>query len=127
MAERPGASTAPELILETETGITVMTPVHDYRVGRDPRSDIVLDDDRVSWHHAVLHPEDDHWTLQDEHSTNGTYADGRRVDHRWVGPGTVIRLGSPTDGPRIVLSGLTGPPARSASAAAPTTTWSSTT
>jgi ABC-type multidrug transport system ATPase subunit len=111
MAERPGASTAPELILETETGITVMTPVHDYRVGRDPRSDIVLDDDRVSWHHAVLHPEDDHWTLQDEHSTNGTYADGRRVDHRWVGPGTVIRLGSPTDGPRIVLSGLTGPPA----------------
>ncbi|MEV5319947.1 FHA domain-containing protein [Streptomyces sp. NPDC052687] len=112
MAERPAASTAPELVLETETGITVMTPAHDYRVGRDPLSDIAFDDDRVSWHHAVLRPEDDHWTLHDQHSTNGTYADGRRV-HQWgVGPGTVIRLGSPTDGPRIVLSTVTGPAAQ---------------
>ncbi|MFD5711138.1 FHA domain-containing protein [Streptomyces pharetrae] len=106
MAERPAASTAPELVLETETGVTVMTPARDYHVGRDPLSDIVLDDDRVSWHHAVLHPEADHWTLQDEHSTNGTYADGRRVHERGVGPGTVIRFGSPTDGPCAVLTGL---------------------
>ncbi|WP_309058534.1 FHA domain-containing protein [Streptomyces sp.] len=101
MAERP---VAPELVLETESGSTVMSPVRDYHVGRDPMSDIVIDDARVSWHHAVLHPEDGHWTLEDVHSTNGTYADGHRVHARCVGPGSVIRFGSPEDGPRVVLA-----------------------
>ncbi|KKD06785.1 FHA domain-containing protein [Streptomyces sp. WM6386] len=104
MAERLNTPTAPELVLETETGSTVMSPGRDYHVGRDPLSDIVIDDARVSWHHAVLRPEADHWTLEDEHSTNGTYADGRRVDEWSVGPGSVIRFGSPADGPRAVLT-----------------------
>ncbi|MFI1213847.1 FHA domain-containing protein [Streptomyces sp. NPDC020802] len=101
MAER---SAAPELVLETETGSTVMTPNHDYRVGRDPLCDIVIDDARVSWHHAVLRPGADHWTLEDENSTNGTYADGRRVRAWDVGPGSVIRFGNPADGPCAVLA-----------------------
>ncbi|MGW7202192.1 FHA domain-containing protein [Streptomyces sp. NPDC054837] len=104
MAERLNTPTAPELVLETDTGSTVMSPGRDYHVGRDPLSDIVIDDARVSWHHAVLRPDADHWTLEDEHSTNGTYADGRRVDEWSVGPGSVIRFGNPADGPRAVLS-----------------------
>ncbi|WP_328744507.1 FHA domain-containing protein [Streptomyces sp. NBC_00285] len=109
MAERPIAPTAPELVLETDTGSTVMSPGHDYHVGRDPLSDIVIDDARVSWHHAVLRPEADHWTLEDENSTNGTYADGRRV-HEWdVGPGSVIHFGSLADGPCAVLLGVPAP------------------
>ncbi|MER5452592.1 FHA domain-containing protein [Streptomyces sp. NPDC002766] len=103
MAERSFMPGAPELVLETESGSTVMSPSHDYHVGRDPLSDIVIDDARVSWHHAVLRPEADHWTIEDENSTNGTFADGRRV-HEWgVGPGSEIRFGSPSDGPRLVL------------------------
>ncbi|WEH12640.1 FHA domain-containing protein [Streptomyces sp. VNUA24] len=106
MAERSLAPTAPELVLETESGSTVMTPSHAYHIGRDPLSDVVLDDDRVSWHHAVLRAEAGHWTIEDEHSTNGTYADGHRI-HEWdVGPGTVIHFGSLPDGPRAVLTGL---------------------
>jgi ABC-type multidrug transport system ATPase subunit/ABC-type multidrug transport system permease subunit len=105
MAERPVAPTAPELVLETDTGSTVMSPGHDYHVGRDPLSDIVIDDARVSWHHAVLRPEADHWTIEDENSTNGTYADGRRVREWDVGPGSVIHFGSPADGPCAVLLG----------------------
>ncbi|MEU1003440.1 FHA domain-containing protein [Streptomyces tibetensis] len=104
-------SVAPELVLETETGTTVMIPGHDYHVGRDPLCDIVIDDDRVSWHHAVLKPEDGHWTIEDEHSTNGTYADGRRIRERDVGPGSVIRFGSPADGPRMTLTGRPAPAA----------------
>ncbi|MET8804213.1 FHA domain-containing protein [Streptomyces sp. NPDC004546] len=104
MAERPIAPTAPELVLETDTGSTVMSPGHDYHVGRDPLSDIVLDDARVSWHHAVLRCRHDHWTLTDRHSTNGTYADGRRISEWGVRPGSVIRFGNPTDGPRAVLA-----------------------
>jgi ABC transport system ATP-binding/permease protein len=111
MAERPVAPTAPELVLATDTGTTVLSPGRDYHLGRDPMSDIVIDDARVSWHHAVLHPEDGHWTVQDEHSTNGTFADGRRV-HAWdVGPGCELRLGNPADGPRVVLSGPPAAPA----------------
>ncbi|MQS37157.1 ABC transporter ATP-binding protein/permease [Streptomyces katsurahamanus] len=103
MAERSVAPTAPELVLETEGGTTVMSPSREYHVGRDPLSDIVLQDTRVSWHHAVLHVEYDHWTIEDENSTNGTYADGRRV-HEWdVHAGSVIRFGNPADGPRAVL------------------------
>jgi len=103
------APTAPELLLKTESGSTVMTPSRDYRVGRDPLSDIVIDDARVSWHHAILRPDADHWTLEDEHSTNGTYADGRRV-HQWgVGPGSVIRFGSAADGPCVTLADRPAP------------------
>ncbi|MGW7053184.1 FHA domain-containing protein [Streptomyces sp. NPDC054887] len=110
MGERPVAPTPPELVLETEAGSTLISPSRDYHVGRDPLSDIVIDDARVSWHHAVLRPESDHWTLEDEHSTNGTFAEGRRI-HEWdVGPGSVIRFGSPADGPRAVLLGHGRPP-----------------
>ena len=109
MPERPNAPTAPELLLETESGSTVMTPGRDYHVGRDPLSDIVIDDARVSWHHAVLRPDADHWTLEDEHSTNGTYADGRRIQEWGVGPGSVIRFGNPADGPCVTLADRPAP------------------
>ncbi|MFJ9562430.1 FHA domain-containing protein [Streptomyces fuscichromogenes] len=123
MAERPVASTAPELVLETDTGSTVMSPGRDYHVGRDPLSDIVIDDARVSWHHAVLRPDEGHWTLEDEQSTNGTYADGRRIREWEVGPGTVIRFGSPADGPSAVLSGRPPPaPDRPSSVSMPSRT-----
>ncbi|MFF5483237.1 FHA domain-containing protein [Streptomyces sp. NPDC012935] len=111
MAERPVAPTAPVLVLETESGSTVMTPGRDYHVGRDPLSDIVIDDARVSWHHAVLRPDADHWTLADENSTNGTYTEGHRIREWDVGPGTVIRFGNPSDGPRAVLLDRPGRPA----------------
>ncbi|MEV8540560.1 FHA domain-containing protein [Streptomyces sp. NPDC051572] len=109
MSERPHAPTAPELLLETESGSTVMTPGRDYHVGRDPLSDIVIDDARVSWHHAVLRPDAGHWTLEDEHSTNGTYADGRRIQEWGVGPGSVIRFGNPADGPCATLADRPAP------------------
>ncbi|WP_373412866.1 ATP-binding cassette domain-containing protein [Streptomyces sp. NRRL B-24572] len=68
---------------------------------------------RASWHHAVLSAAGGHWTLADEGSTNGTFADGLRVARpREVGPGTVVRFGHPDDGPRAVL--LTGAPDRAA-------------
>ncbi|MEU1404636.1 FHA domain-containing protein [Streptomyces sp. NPDC005728] len=111
MAERPVAPTAVDLVLETDTGSTVMSPGHDYHVGRDPLSDIVFDDARVSWHHAVLRCDHDQWTLEDARSTNGTYADGRRIQEWDVRPGSVIRFGNPDDGPRAVPLGPLAPAA----------------
>ncbi|MEV6162682.1 FHA domain-containing protein [Streptomyces sp. NPDC052052] len=119
MGERP-AMTAPELVLETDAGATVLSPSRDYHVGRDPRSDIVLDDERVSWHHAVLRPVADHWLLKDEDSTNGTYTAGRRIQESDVGPGSVIRFGHPVNGPCVALVEQTSPPRATRSADRPT-------
>ncbi|QEV48674.1 FHA domain-containing protein [Streptomyces vinaceus] len=121
MAQRPGVPTAPELVLETDAGTTAMVPGRTYHVGRDPLCEVCLDDARVSWHHAVLRPEGDHWTVEDEDSTNGTWADGHRI-HEWsVGAGSELRFGSAADGPRALLLGPAPvppvPPAPSAPAA----------
>ncbi|MFD3802821.1 FHA domain-containing protein [Streptomyces sp. NPDC058619] len=109
MVQRPGVPTAPELVLETDRGSTAMSPGRIYHVGRDPLCEICLDDARVSWHHAVLRPDGDHWTVEDADSTNGTWADGRRV-HEWsVGPGSELRFGHAADGPRALLLGPAPP------------------
>jgi ABC transport system ATP-binding/permease protein len=71
----------------------------DYRLGRDPASDIVLTDARVSWSHAVFRHEQDVWILEDTGSTNGTFVDTRRVDRITISADCVIRLGDPDDGP----------------------------
>ncbi|MDD9376155.1 FHA domain-containing protein [Streptomyces sp. ZAF1911] len=101
MAQRPGVPTAPELLLETDRGSTEMSPRRTYHVGRDPLCEICLDDARVSWHHAILRPDGDHWTLEDENSTNGTWVDGHRVREWAVGVGSELRFGSAADGPRV--------------------------
>jgi ABC-type multidrug transport system ATPase subunit len=69
-----------------------------YRVGRDPGSDIVIEDSRVSWEHAVLRVEDGSWVLADSGSSNGTYADGRRVSRLEIAGERTVRLGHPADG-----------------------------
>ncbi|MFF4369739.1 FHA domain-containing protein [Streptomyces sp. NPDC001594] len=113
MVQRHGVPTAPELVLETARGSTEMSPGRTYHVGRDPLCEICFEDARVSWHHAVLRPDGDHWTVEDENSTNGTWgADGHRVRVESVGPGSELRFGNAVDGPRAVLVGRTpAPPA----------------
>ncbi|MFB6619628.1 FHA domain-containing protein [Streptomyces sp. NPDC056367] len=107
MVQRPGVPTAPELVLETDLGSTRMSPGRSYHVGRDPLCEICLDDARVSWHHAILRPDGDHWMIEDEDSTNGTWVDGHRVQEWSVGVGTELRFGSVEDGPRAVVVGRT--------------------
>ncbi|RKE17173.1 FHA domain-containing protein [Streptomyces sp. TLI_171] len=112
MGEREAALTAPRLVLETGGDSTVITPSRRYALGRDPTSDIVLADPRVSWHHALLHVGDGHWIVDDTGSTNGTYAaDGHRVIHLEIEPGTVLCFGSAEDGPRCTFSALPAPTA----------------
>ena len=100
MADQPGA----ELILDTDGDRRVLSPSREYEIGRDPLGDVVLGDPRVSWHHAVIHVREGHWSVDDVGSTNGTFdAVGHRVRHLDVGPGTKIRFGNPTDGPVAAL------------------------
>ncbi|MEU6237114.1 FHA domain-containing protein [Kitasatospora sp. NPDC047058] len=111
MGERAGAPAAPPLVLVTDTDSQLIDPRRAYHVGRDPTSEIVLDDPRVSWHHAVLRADEGHWLLEDVGSTNGTFTDGRRIQHEDVGPGTRLRFGNPADGPAATFAGLPAPAA----------------
>ncbi|WP_405015474.1 ATP-binding cassette domain-containing protein [Kitasatospora sp. NBC_01539] len=109
MGERPGAPTAPPLVLVTDTDSQLIDPRRAYHVGRDPTGEIVLDDPRVSWHHAVLSAVDGHWLLEDVGSTNGTFAGGRRTRHQDIGPGSRLRFGNPADGPSASFADLPVP------------------
>jgi hypothetical protein len=65
-------------------------------IGRDPLSDIVLNDPEVSRHHAKIVRSGDGYELQDMGSTNGSFVDGKRMggDPVYLNPGHVVMLGS---------------------------------
>ncbi len=65
-------------------------------VGRSPTNDIVIDDPKVSWRHALIHAEHDaSFSLIDLGSTNGTYLNERRlVLPVTMRDGDVARVGS---------------------------------
>lgn len=62
-------------------------------LGRSPDNDIILDDRRVSRHHAHLVAEDDALLVRDLHSANGTWVNGARVTERQLRTGDLISLG----------------------------------
>ncbi|TDC73760.1 FHA domain-containing protein [Streptomyces hainanensis] len=95
----------PELVLELNGQTWTLDPTRSYTLGRDPQGDVVLQDSRVSWRHATVRWGGQSWVLEDHGSTNGTYAQGQRVQHAPLGPGAIIHLGNAADGPRLSFSG----------------------
>jgi hypothetical protein len=66
-------------------------------LGRDRRSDILVNDDQASSHHAdlVFRPEERRFILMDHNSTNGTYVNEAEIEPRRDLAGKdVIRIGS---------------------------------
>ena len=66
-------------------------------LGRDRRSDIVVNDDQASSHHAdlVFRPEERRFILMDHNSTNGTYVNDAEIEpRRDLALNDVIRIGS---------------------------------
>ena len=71
------------------------------RIGRDPHSDLVADDPRVSRSHASIQSDPrGQVVLSDLGSVNGTYAAGSRVDNRYLAGDETFCLGS-LDGPPV--------------------------
>jgi len=71
------------------------------RIGRDPHSDLVVDDPRVSRSHALIQCDPGgQILLRDIGSANGTFAAGRRVDNRYLTCDETFCLGS-LDGPPV--------------------------
>ncbi|MFF9090678.1 FHA domain-containing protein [Streptomyces sp. NPDC014991] len=109
----------PELVLETNGRTWTLDPSRTYTLGRDPQGDIVFDDARVSWRHATVSFDGRGWAIEDHGSTNGTFVQGRRIQHMEIGPGASLHLGNATDGPRLNLSAAAAPAGNPAQQPAP--------
>lgn len=57
------------------------------RIGRSPECDTHLDDDLVSWQHALLTFDNGQYVLYDQDSTNGTWVNGHRIAQCVIQPG----------------------------------------
>ena len=98
-AAAPGAAVRSDLVVRTRRSVHQFQPGATCRIGRDPDSDIVMTDSRVSWRHGVLRTDGDVWVFEDLGSTNGTFLGTERVDRAEIGNDCVVRLGNPDDGP----------------------------
>src|ERR1700729_3017215 len=111
------SSNTPALLVRTQGSDRSLEAGRSYSIGRNPESDIVVDEARVSWRHAVLRLEGATWLLEDVGSTNGTFLGTERVKRVEITKDCVLRLGHPDDGQRLWCS-IAGPP-REATALAP--------
>jgi pSer/pThr/pTyr-binding forkhead associated (FHA) protein len=62
-------------------------------IGRRPYNDVVIENLTVSGEHAVLLMSGDQVTVEDLHSTNGTYIDGKAVKRQLLRHGDVLDVG----------------------------------
>jgi pSer/pThr/pTyr-binding forkhead associated (FHA) protein len=67
-------------------------------LGRSREAPLQVDDRQASARHCgfVLDPVDRELQVEDLGSTNGTFVDGRRVEHSTLAPGTTLRVGAST-------------------------------
>lgn len=63
-------------------------------IGRDPSSDVCVDDTQISRHHADLVRQGSDWSIVDAGSTNGVRVNGTRVRSTTLRPGDRIKLGN---------------------------------
>src|SRR5262249_14493146 len=108
--EKALPASAPPLAVRTQGSDRTLPAGPSYTIGRDPKADIVVDEDRVSWQHAVLKLDSGSWVLEDTGSTNGTYVGSQKVNRITVDGETTVRLAHPAEGRDLTCS--PGPPPR---------------
>ena len=63
-------------------------------IGRDPESDIFLNDMTVSRAHAVVHSDQHGVSIADAGSLNGTYVNGVVAEEATLSDGDVVQIGT---------------------------------
>jgi pSer/pThr/pTyr-binding forkhead associated (FHA) protein len=74
-------------------GSTFMLEREATSVGRNPESDVFLDDVTVSRRHAEFRRHDGGFYVHDVGSLNGTYVNGERVDVTKLASGDEVQIG----------------------------------
>lgn len=64
-----------------------------HQVGREPASDVFLDDVTVSRRHAEIRRVGRHYVVRDLGSLNGTYVNGTRIDEHTLYDGDELQFG----------------------------------
>jgi pSer/pThr/pTyr-binding forkhead associated (FHA) protein len=91
-ALRPG--TALLVVLRgPNTGARFLLDAQEITVGRNPDSDIFLDDVTVSRKHAVFRREGDGYAVADVGSLNGSYVNRERIDQATLVTGDEVQIG----------------------------------
>jgi len=111
----PVRALAVEVIAGPDAGRGVVASSETLTIGTAQGNDLVLSDPRVSRFHAELAPASAGLSVVDHDSTNGTFANGVRIERAVVPAGTVLMLGSTQlrvgDGRPIDLELADGAPA----------------
>lgn len=83
---RPGTAPGgpPAAALERLGDAPILLSEGEIALGRVPGNDVVLNDSRVSSHHARIVHQEDAFVLIDLQSSNGTYVNGQRIAFPWT-------------------------------------------
>jgi adenylate cyclase len=84
-----GLSTAEEFFLQDHESVAVS-------LGRDPTSQICLEDQSASRRHARIDFVGDHFKIVDLKSSNGTFVNGEKIEESILEDGDVITIGQTT-------------------------------
>jgi hypothetical protein len=95
-ASKPATAEEPCLVVRkgAQMGERFFLDTPRLSVGRDPESDIFLNDMTVSRAHAVLEVGPGGVTVTDLGSLNGTYVNGQLVDSAVLGNGDLVQIGT---------------------------------
>jgi hypothetical protein len=71
-----------------------LEPGRDYYIGRSRDAEVKVRDQQASRRHCKLRGHSDGtWTVSDQHSSNGTYVNDRRVSKRELKDGDIVSIG----------------------------------
>jgi hypothetical protein len=86
-ATRPAT---PNVLWDNQSYAVLRSPT---KIGRLADNDIVLNDKRVSRHHAEVVQQSGRWVVRDTGSTNGTALNGKMIKEATLKPGDKVSLG----------------------------------
>jgi soluble lytic murein transglycosylase-like protein len=98
-------TTPPSVKVKIEQGEALKTDFEfgsTFRIGRDPKCEVRLDDYALSRVHAEVAFEQGYWRIRDLHSTNGVFLNGARIEHAILSENSQIKLGK--NGPALLLN-----------------------
>ena len=79
---------------EGEIDLVFLLNHHRVTLGRDVDNMIQLTDERISKHHAMLSLTEQGWVIEDLHSRNGLFVNGRKVERAELKDRDVVKLGA---------------------------------
>src|ERR1700685_1892393 len=93
-APLPGVEPA-SLVVTDPSGNRVRVPIQPlpFRIGRQPESDLIIRDSRVSRAHSRILLEDGQYVLEDSGSRHGTLVNGKKVKRHQLANSDHIEFG----------------------------------